>query len=250
MRLEFLEAGPALLAAGSMRVLAVADLHLGIESDLSRRGLHFRSRTDERKERVIACIRESDPDLLVLLGDVKHSVPLATRQEFREIPGVLDAFRKEVPLRVLPGNHDPGIERFLGDGELLPREGAAIDGVGYLHGHTYPDPSLEGLLLLAGHHHPTVTLTDEVGCSLRAPACLLAGLEGDCIFPGRQGCSGETRVLFVPACNELAGYDIQRTVAEPFSPLSRCMRAGDAEVFLADGTFIGPLSALGEHEGD
>ena len=41
---------------------------------------------------------------------------------------------------VMPGNHDIGIERFLDDGELLSKEGALVDGTGYLHGHTYPDP--------------------------------------------------------------------------------------------------------------
>ena len=60
---------------------------------------------------------------------------------------------------VTPGNHDIGIERFLLPGEILPRNGTVVDGTGYLHGHMYPDPSLAGHLVIAGHHHPVCLLT-------------------------------------------------------------------------------------------
>ncbi len=249
MRLEFLDQGPALLVEESIRVLAAGDLHLGIEADLSRHGLHIRSRSRERGERIISCIESSSPDLLVLLGDVKHNVPLTSRQEFREIPGILDAIRSMVPLRLVPGNHDPGIERFFLQDEILPRGGALIDGTGYMHGHTYPDPSLQGHLIISGHHHPLVTIRDHVGCALRAPGYLLAPVDDACLrFPASHEKGREkTRVLLVPAFNELAGYDLLRTMKEPFSPITRCLIADQSEVFLADGTFIGPLASLEEY---
>ncbi|MDD1716116.1 MAG: metallophosphoesterase [Methanolinea sp.] len=252
MRLKFLETGPALLVCRTMKVLVVADLHIGIESDLARHGLHFPSRSRDRVKRILACVEDADPDILVLLGDVKHMVPLTTRQEYRELPGILGELRKVLPLRVLPGNHDSGIVRFLREDELLAREGALIDGTGYLHGHTYPDPCLAGHLLVSGHHHPMVTLKDEVGCSLRAPAYLLAKVDEQCLRMNSSGEKGsrQTRVLFMPALNELAGYDIGRTVREPFSPLSRCMQTDDSEIFLADGTFIGPVATLEDHGDD
>jgi len=253
MRLEFLDHGPALLVEGSVRVLVAGDLHLGIEADLSRHGLHVRSRSRERMNRVISCIESAEPDLLVLLGDVKHNVPLTSRQEFRELPHILDAFRSRVPIRLVPGNHDPGIEKFFTEHEILAKGGVIIDGVGYMHGHTYPDHALQGHLIISGHHHPLVTIRDQVGCALRAPGYLLAPVDDACLqFPGSPGREGDrTRVLFIPALNELAGYDILRTAKEPFSPLSRCMDTAESEVFLADGTYIGALSSLeeyGDHE--
>jgi metallophosphoesterase superfamily enzyme len=54
----------------------------------------------------------------------------------------------------------------------------------------------------------------------------------------------------MPAFNELTGYDVRKTVEDPFSPLSRCMNTGEAEVYLTDGTYIGPLSVLEEHGRD
>ncbi len=244
MHLHFIESGPALLVEQERRVLVVADLHMGIESGLERHGVHITSRSAARAERVLACIEEAQPDLLLLLGDVKHNVPVTSRQEYRELPGILDMFRDRIPLRVAPGNHDGGIDRFLLPGELQPSGGAVIDGVGYLHGHTRPDPELLGHLIILGHHHPVVSLVDVIGCAARArPAYLYADLAGEC-FPTPAGIS-RTRLLFVPAFNEFAGgIDIGRLRESKLGPLSRCIDETTAEVFLADGTYVGSPATL------
>jgi metallophosphoesterase superfamily enzyme len=277
MALHFLPGGPALVVENTMRVLVIADLHIGIESDLDVHGVHIPSQGRGRLDRVMACIGEGRPDLVLLLGDVKHSVPLTSRQEYRELPALLQEIRSRAPLRVVPGNHDGGIERFLQDGELLPMRGALVDGVGYLHGHTYPDPALLGHLLVIGHHHPMVALRDEVGCALRDRAYLLASVDEECLGrtgngnggkgaegmnQGRNGAGGgmqtgggkgtegggacPTRILVMPAFNEFTGYDLTKMRESTLGPLSRCMNFPDAEVFLTDGTYLGLLGCLGE----
>ncbi len=249
MNLEFIHDGPALVIEGEQRLLVVADLHFGIEADLAAHGLHFRSRSAERLERLMKVIDGADPDALILLGDIKHSIPSLTRQEYYEMPGILETLRSRIPLIVFPGNHDIGIERFVRDTELRSRDGAIIDGTGYLHGHMYPAPHLYGNLIVIGHHHPLLSLRDEVGCALQAPAYLRAGLDtGARGMQDSPPLSGSTRVLFMPAFNELAGYDIFQIVKNPFSPLSRCMKKEDAEIILADGTYIGPMSTLDQDE--
>lgn len=177
---EFMPQGPALIVVNTMRVLVVADTHFGAETFLARHGLHIQSNSDERLNRLLKCIDESKCDLLVLLGDVKHSIPVTTWQEINEMPRIFSKIREKVPFKVLPGNHDVGIERFLEADELLDKEGAVIDGVGYIHGHTYPSGDLLGRLIVCGHAHPVVCLYDEVGCSLRSqPAYLLCSLDAD-----------------------------------------------------------------------
>ncbi|HXW99134.1 MAG TPA: metallophosphoesterase [Methanomicrobiales archaeon] len=267
MALHFLPGGPALVVENTERVLVIADLHIGIESDLDVHGVHIPSQTQGRLDRVLACIDEGRPDLVLLLGDVKHSVPLTTRQEYHEIPTLLDAIRSRAPLKVVPGNHDGGIERFLKEGEILPMKGALIDGVGYLHGHTYPDPALLGHFLVIGHHHPMVSLRDEVGCALRDRAYLLATVDVKCLGAKagsgkknrgdgdgeREGKEAEeeeggcpTKVLVMPAFNEFTGFDVTRMRESGLGPLSKCMDFPDAEVFLTDGTYLGILGRLAE----
>ena len=295
MALHFLPGGPALVVENTMRVLVIADLHIGIESDLDVHGIHIPSQGRGRVDRVIACIDAGKPDLVILLGDVKHSVPLTTRQEYGELPVLFGEIRSRAPLRVVPGNHDGGIERFLQEGELLPMRGALVDGIGYLHGHTYPGPALLGHLLVIGHHHPMVSLRDEVGCALRDRAYLLTSLDEECLglagdeggmTAGAAGAAGgnrsrdgrrrsersagldedeggknggqeidrtgrnegncPTRVLVMPAFNELTGYDVTKMRESPLGPLSKCMDFPNAEVFLTDGTYLGLLGSLGE----
>jgi len=251
MNLEFLSSGPAVVIENEERILVIADLHFGIEADLAAHGLHFRSRSEARVDRVLKTIDEADPDRLVLLGDIKHSIPSLTWQEYHEMPKILATLRDRVPIVVFPGNHDIGIERFLKEDEIRPKEGAVIDSVGYLHGHMYPAPELAGHLLVIGHHHPQISLSDEVGCALQAPAYVRAEVDSARLGLAVPG-QGETpaRALFVPAFNEIAGYDISRIVNDPFSPVSRCMKKDSCEIILADGTYIGPLRGIENDESD
>jgi hypothetical protein len=54
----------------------------------------------------------------------------------------------------------------------------------------------------------------------------------------------------MPSFNEIAGYDIFRIIDNPFSPLSRYMKKEEAEIILADGTYIGHFSSLQPDETD
>lgn len=251
MNMEFIGDGPALVIEGESRLLIVADLHFGIEADLAAHGLHFKSRSAYRLEHLLKTIDTADPDLLVILGDLKHSIPPLTRQEYYELPGILQAIRSRIPLKVFPGNHDTGIERYLLKPELQPKDGTVLDGVGFLHGHMYPSPQLSGHLIVVGHHHPLLSLKDEVGCAIQTPAYLRAGLDEKGLgLDIHQKNSSPSRVLFMPAFCEIAGYDILQIIKKPFSPVSRFMKKDEAEIILADGTYIGPIRSLQPDEND
>ena len=113
----------------------------------------------------------------------------------------------------------------------------------------YPSPHLAGHLIVIGHHHPLFLLNDEVGCSLQSPAYLQAGLDTERLgMDTSQEKTLPTRVLFMPSFNEIAGYDILQIIKNPFSPISRCMKKEEAEIILADGTYIGPISSLQSDE--
>lgn len=247
MEIEYFPAGPALQITNEQRVLMIADLHMGIESDLRFHGIHLQSRGEERITRLISLVKDASPDIILLLGDVKHRVPGTSWQEFRELPSLFQSLRRVAPIRITPGNHDPGIEEFLHPEEVLPREGTLFDGFGVLHGHTRPDPSLRGHLIIAGHHHPVASLSDEVGIALRTPCYVLAELSDD-LFASPGADEEHTRLLMVPAFNEFSGYGIEKTFRSPFSPLSRAVCIKTAECLLADGTYGGDLPSLIRHD--
>ena len=247
MDIEYHASGPALQITNEHRILVIADLHMGIETDLRLHGIHLQSRGSERISRLLDLVHDVSPDIILLLGDVKHRVPGTSWQEFRELPSLFNELRRHTTIRVTPGNHDPGIEEFLKPDEILPKEGSILDGFGCMHGHTKPDPSLAGHLILAGHHHPVASLSDEVGIAIRSPCYVLGELRND-IFDDPASEGETSRILMVPAFNEFSGYGIEKTFRSPFSPLSRAVVQETAECFLADGTYGGDLLSIIRHE--
>ncbi len=241
MNIEFFPAGPGVLVEEEQRILFLADIHMGIEHELQKYGFHIRSRGQERITRICDLITEAGPDLLIILGDVKHRVPGTSYQEFFELQHLFSALRKMIPFIITPGNHDPGIEEFLKPDEIRKKEGSLIGSLGILHGHTYPDPDLTGHLLLCGHHHPVVSLPDQVGVALKSPCYVLGEIDSH-IFSNEHN-ESSTRVLMVPSCNELTGYGIEKTFRSPFSPLSRSLIIETAEILLPDGTYAGELTS-------
>lgn len=242
---EFLPEGPAFVVEENKeRILVVADTHFGAESGLRRKGIHIMSNTPERLNRLLGCIEKSSADLLILLGDIKHSVPVTSWQEKKEMPEIFSAIRSRIDFKVLPGNHDAGIELFLRKEEILPRTGALIKNTGYMHGHTFPDPEITGGLIIVGHHHPVVNLYDEVGCYMKGvPAYVLADIDEELL--SMKNLRPGTRVLFAPAFFELAGgMDVCELKKSGLSPLSRCIVEETADVFLADGTYIDTIGGI------
>ena len=244
MEPEFYPTGPAVGIERREKVLAIADPHFGVEADLHRKGLHFESRSALRLERLMEIIEGSDPDYLVVLGDLKHMIPYVTRQEKAEMPQILRTIRRKTEFRLAPGNHDTGLEHYLEKDELLPASGAVIDGTGYFHGHMIPDESLFGHLIVCGHHHPVVNLYDDVGCALRGtPGYLLAEVDTTAWTDVQP--ESPTRVLLVPAFYELAGgMDVRLIPGSKVSPIAKAIRPETGEVFLKDGTYVAPFTEL------
>ena len=244
MNLKFYPNGCAILIENKLRVLVVADTHFGIETDLHQQGFHFKSETKTRLSILTSIIEESNPDYLVVLGDFKHKIPYVTFQEKKEIPYILNVIRNLCELRVLPGNHDIGIEKYLTDDELLPVTGTIIDGYGYIHGHTFPNKQLAGKLIFCGHIHPIINIYDEVGCSLKGMPCyLLAEIDNTMVHLPQS--DNPTRVLLVPAFyGYVGGVDVRNISNSRKSPISKAIKMDTAEIFLNDGTYIDSLSHL------
>jgi len=253
---------PALLIQDTKLRLIVADLHFGIEAELNSKGIYIQSQAIERKKRLLDLITRTKPEHLIILGDVKHQIPGTSRQEFREIPFLLEALRKHVPITICLGNHDPGLEQFLHPHEIAPPTGITIDGTSYMHGHTRPSPELAGTLIICGHHHPTIGLYDGIGIGFRTPCFVLAKLKetiwkpekerekinennhSDATISSSAEHTRDTRVLIVPAYNECVGYDLRRTLLQPFSPISRAIERETAEILLIDGSYAGDLQSM------
>lgn len=235
--------GETALMAGD--ALVIGDLHIGLESHLRRKGFNIVSRTEDMLERIEAAAE--DADRLIVLGDVKDSVPGSTKQEYTEIPvffdSLCDLFDK---VYVVRGNHDTEIEEFLpGRVVIAPAAGMVLDGTGFVHGHTWPSAEVMACrTLVMAHDHPSVMFRDGVGRRTTEP-CWLRGRF-------KEACSERYPVLpqeliVVPAFNRmLGGSPVNVSGEELLGPVlnSGLVDLDDARIYLLDGVDLGRRADL------
>ena len=70
-------------------------------------------------------------------------------------------------MEIIPGNHDSNLADMVPLGvRVRSSSGYVLDGVGYFHGHTWPDEKImQADLVVAGHLHPAVRLRDPLANS-------------------------------------------------------------------------------------
>lgn len=243
MELQPVHGIPALRAD---EYLVIGDLHIGIESHLRSKGFHLTSRTDDMFDLIVQAADDSASRLIVL-GDVKDSVPGSTKQEYREIPSFFDRLLERFDsVDVVRGNHDTNIEEFLPDHvRIRPASGLKIEDIGFVHGHTWPskDVMMSETLVMA-HDHPAVMFRDGVGRQVNEP-CWVRGKFRDVktekydVLP--------KNFIIVPAFNKMLGGSPVNIVGEP---LLGPIMGGDlidlenSAVYLLDGVDLGKLSGL------
>ncbi len=164
-----LEGEAALLLETHERVLIVADLHIGLESQFAKKGIHFPSQTPLIEDKLKKLINEYAPSKLVVLGDVKHNIPSISIQEWKEIPRLFKNLAKLIKIEIFPGNHDGNLEKLIPKNIVYqPSKGSTIQNgakkIGLLHGHTWPaNDLLDVNSLFMGHNHPAIRLKDSLG---------------------------------------------------------------------------------------
>ena len=237
---------PLLLAEGEERVLVAADLHLGLEHELWLGGVSIPSQTEKILARLLAFLAEIKPDRLLLLGDVKHNVPRTSWQEKREIPEFLRRLCARVPVEIVPGNHDSNLADMAPLGaRLRPSSGFVLDGVGYFHGHTWPDEKVvRAKSLVAGHLHPAIRLPDPVGRSPSRPVWARTRLMSAAVEE-HYGFAAEGEIIIAPAFNMLCGgLPLNEPVEDLRGPLLAMADIEQARLYLLDGTDLGLLAEI------
>jgi hypothetical protein len=257
--------------------MVIADLHIGWEMALSKKGIHVPPQTPKLLTRLLALISAYRPDSLLILGDVKHTVATAEIGEWHDIPDFFSELKKQVrDICVIRGNHDGNLEPLLPENvRLLPSTGIVLERVGFFHGHQWPSPAiLRSRTLVMGHIHPVVAFRDPAGfrivrqvwvkinCDKMQLAKVLLekhrlkvknSLEEG--FLGRHKNKPETiQLLIMPSFNDflggrplnerrLTGADRTGMIAGPMLR-SGALNMEKAETYLLDGTFLGTLNQL------
>ena len=222
---EGVEAVPYGVYIKEIKALAIADLHIGYEEALLESGIHLpKSQYPKIKQRILYLLKKLDPELLIIVGDVKHEFGGASRQEWVEVLDLLDTLQERVELRVVRGNHDNYLIPILKRREV-PFYDPYLLIKDYLFAHGHKEVPKEILkrarVIIMGHEHPAVTFRDEIGAKTKFK-CHLAGKVGNSYF------------IIIPAISPLApGADVSIKPL-PFSPLLRGVELSSFRVIVVD----------------
>ena len=250
MGVEPVPGEPAAVAdAGGERLLLLADYHAGIEVGLRREGVELATHADERLAAVTALLDRTDPDRLVVLGDLGHAIGDPWYQERDEFEELLRTVRERVPVTLVKGNHDGDVEALVADLgvdiTVTPTSGARIGDLGVAHGHTWPSPEVLGAeVVCVGHEHPEVRLEDEVGGRRLERVWLRGGLEPAPFraFHDDPDLDVDGELVVFPAFNELSGGTWINVPGQAFLAPFLPEGLSDGEAYLLDGTRLGPYA--------
>lgn len=147
------------------KILVVADLHIGIESELREQGLNTVSQTDTMAQHFISICKKYKPEDIILLGDIKHNIPSSTIQERRDVRDFLEAIKSYGTIHILPGNHDGNLQKISPPDMIIhPSDGFVLENLGFVHGHRWPSKEIMQCdQIIIAHTHPTIMLTDRLG---------------------------------------------------------------------------------------
>ncbi|HDI74507.1 MAG TPA: hypothetical protein ENF55_00985, partial [Thermoprotei archaeon] len=255
----------------------VADLHLGLEYELSEKGVKVVFQHRKLSRSILRLVEENSVDQLILLGDVKHTVLGFRHAEMRMVYETLQALGKRVKVTIVPGNHDGGIEEALPEGvELVSPRGKMVrdslgNSISLVHGHAWPSSKLlQSEVLIIAHSHPTIELRDITGYRVIEPVWIKADCNRERLaesylrykgykvseepvktFKEIYGFEPKIKyIIIVPAYNPLlGGIRINRKDMGPEELigvflLNKVLNLPTAEIYLVDGTFLGELKYL------
>lgn len=237
--------GDAALLLKEIGALIVADLHIGIEHEMSSMGVTLPSQMEGMVERLSALARAAKARRLVMVGDLKHNLPRSSRQEALEVPRFLECLHRIFDeIDMVKGNHDGGIERLLPTYvRMHPSTGVRIGGYGICHGHSWPSPKvMDADILLIAHSHPVVMLRDALGHTWTERCWLRTTFSGGKRYPGTEG-----RAVVIPAYNPYCrGHPCNLEGGRLIGPLFRnvIIDLDAAEIYLLDSTFLGRRGRL------
>ncbi len=226
------------------KILIVADLHIGIESQLREQGLSTSSKTQNMIDKLLKICKKYKPLEIILLGDIKHNIPSSTFQERRDVKNFLTTISEYGAVHILPGNHDGNISKVSPEEIILhPSDGFSIENIGFVHGHRWPNKEIMKCdQLIFSHTHPTIMFTDRLGYRTFEPCWIKSMFIREKLlekYPDGT-CSS---VLVIPAFNPLCG-GIAVNQEGVTGPLGKIMDIKNAQIYLIDGASLGKVKLI------
>jgi putative SbcD/Mre11-related phosphoesterase len=226
------------------QILVVADLHIGIDSQLREQGLHITPQAQKMMDHLFLICDKLKPKEIILLGDIKHNIPSATFQERKDVGNFLEKIKEFGNVHIIPGNHDGFIQKLSPDEiRIHPSDGFIIENIGFTHGHRWPSEDIMKCeQIIIGHTHPTIMFTDRREYKT-FESCWIKGEFFKNKLKEKYPGSKDPEILVVPAFNPLCG-GVAANQQGITGPMGKIIDIKNAQIYLVDGTSLGKVEDI------
>ena len=187
--------------------LVIGDAHLGYEESLTRQGVMIpKFQFEEIIKRTKEVLEEVKPEIIIVVGDLKHEFGRISQEEWRDTLEFIDLLKEYGEVILIEGNHDKILKPIADKRDLEVEDHYILGDYYFCHGHKLPkDLDYQNAsTIIMGHEHPALGLRD--GERVEVYKCFLKGKYKD------------KEVIVLPSLSSLPeGTDIMREqVMSPF----------------------------------
>lgn len=250
MSIKFLTDYPA-LSIPDKKALVIADLHLGLEHDLYKSGIVIPPQAEKFQKIINDLIKTTKAKTLIILGDLKHSVPGISYREEKEIPKLISNLIEKVKIILVKGNHDTFLQKILPkEVKIYSSRGLKLGKYGFFHGHAWPSKKIMSCNhLFFAHLHPTIEFRDKLGYRNIERVWVRGKVKEELVKQKYKIKKvGKLHATILPVFNRLlGGLPInKRTNKELMGPLlaNSFIDIGSSKAYLLDGTLLGNVEQL------
>ena len=230
------------------KYVAVSDLHIGLEAEMSNKGITVRTGmiVSDMVGELLGLVESERADSVVLLGDIKHTIGSISKQEWDDIPVFLRQLAAKAEVYLVPGNHDSNIRHLVPQAvNLISTKGMALDDTLLMHGHSMPsDVRSHVKRIVMGHIHPVFSKMGSVINGERVWIYMQARKET--LFSSAE--EGTIEIVVVPSFNpHLYATGEKYYHHKSISPIiTRVVQHGVEKCIVAtlDGSVVGDAGVL------
>lgn len=267
MHLKLIQNSPALLLEEeTRRVLIVGDLHIGYERTLFKQEYYSSNLGTRIIKEFEQLVSEIEPNEIIILGDLKHSIRDFSKQEFQQIAQLLASLQQQAAVTIIRGNHDADLDLVVPDNtKIISSAGFPLifksRRIFLLHGHARPSAEILSCdSLIMGHIHPAISIsqmknqfaTHRVWLKTKWKPTIIDAMKkwmGENAFqnPELELQFLQMNILVIPAyLSLLRGHVLNEdsSAAHLGAPLFRHLLLDDAEIVMLDHTPLGTLKEL------
>jgi hypothetical protein len=146
------------------KILIIADLHIGYEEALIKRGFLIPKTFLSELKNEICVLLKLKPKLIIINGDFQHEFSKISRIDWDDSMQILNLLLKQAKVILIRGNHDTLIEQFTKKMDFEIRDFFIVKNIAILHGNKIINECLDKkiTIFIIGHDHPAVTISDNV----------------------------------------------------------------------------------------